>query len=356
MTLSKDDTNVLKGIAIVAMLFHHMYCSIPDWVEPYNGVLYWLGELGKVCVSIFLFCSGYGMSVQYRGVCGVKDTIKFLIKRFASFYINYWIIFLVFVPITVFLFNRPLNAAYGENVNIIKRLVYDLFGLQGINSYNITWWFNKLLILLYILFPFIFLCVKKSGIITLLLSLAICRFWMVLVGYDYYGGLYIYQLSFVLGIVWNKWEKTDVLSLYKKHGCPIIFKNRIILILVVLLFLALMVVFRMYPIIPKWTSLRMDAFISIGLSLSVVIVFRYSKVIKQLFVFFGKHSANIYLIHTFYICYWHMFWLHNGFIMRSGLNILVLMVMCVLSSLVLEYFKNKIGVYKLLSLVKNKLS
>ena len=53
-SLSKQDTSVLKGIAIVAMLFHHLYCSIPAWIEPYHGVLGWIGELGKVCVAIFV--------------------------------------------------------------------------------------------------------------------------------------------------------------------------------------------------------------------------------------------------------------------------------------------------------------
>ena len=138
----------MKGIAIIAMLFHHLYCSIPDWVEPYRGCLFWLGDLGKVCVAIFLFCSGYGMAVKYAKTDGLKDKAKFLFKRFISFYTNYWIIFLIFVPITVLLFNRPFSAAYGENVNIIKRLAYDFLGIQGFQSYNITWWFNKLIILL----------------------------------------------------------------------------------------------------------------------------------------------------------------------------------------------------------------
>ena len=115
----------MKGIAICAMLFHHLYYSIPDWIKPYDGVLYWLGELGKVCVALFLFCSGYGLSAQYAKINDVKGTAGFLVKRFASFYLNYWMVFLIFVPITVFVFHRPLASAYGEHANWVKHLLYD---------------------------------------------------------------------------------------------------------------------------------------------------------------------------------------------------------------------------------------
>ena len=85
LSLSKQDTSIMKGIAICAMLFHHLYCSIPNWISPYGGVLFGLGDLGKVCVSLFLFCSGYGLSCQFGKVVSAKGTAKFMIKRFTSF-------------------------------------------------------------------------------------------------------------------------------------------------------------------------------------------------------------------------------------------------------------------------------
>lgn len=65
ISLSRQDTSVMKGIAILAMLFHHMYGSIPIDIVPYSGALQWIGWLGKVCVALFLFCSGYGLTSQY---------------------------------------------------------------------------------------------------------------------------------------------------------------------------------------------------------------------------------------------------------------------------------------------------
>ena len=69
----------------------------------------------------------------------LKNNFIFLLNRLTKFYLNYWFVFLVFVPIGVFVFDIDLKQAYGSNVNLIKRSMYDVFGLQGFYSYNITW-------------------------------------------------------------------------------------------------------------------------------------------------------------------------------------------------------------------------
>lgn len=360
-SLSRQDTLVLKGLAIIAMLFHHLYCSIPAWIEPYDSVLAWMGDLGKVCVAMFLFCSGYGLSAQYDKVKGIKNSCRYMAKRFVSFYFNYWAVFIVFVPITVWLFHRPLSAAYGDNGNLTFELGYDLLGLQGFSSYNITWWFNKLLLILYLLFPLFYLGVQKSGVITLLVSLLICRYWMTIVGYDYYGSLYIYQLPFVFGILWNKWGNDNMTRCSRMYDCDGNSGREqsrgkaYVLVFGAALVLLVMIVFRMYPIIPHWSKVRMDAFVTLGAALLVVSLRRIGLPMRLL-AFLGKHSANIYLIHTFINVYWHFSWLHNGSVMRSGLNFFVLLSLSLSSSIILEWIKGSLGVYKLLNLIKIRLS
>ena len=121
------------------------------------------------------------------------------------------------------------------------------------------------------------------------------------------------------------------------------------------LFLLAMIVCRMYPIIPHWSKVRMDAFVAVGAALFVVSLRRLGMNMRVL-AFLGKHSANIYLIHTFINVYWHFSWLHNGTVMRSGLNFIVLLSLSLLSSIVLEWLKERLGVYKLMYYVKIKLS
>ena len=61
-SLSLHDTSVLKGIAICAMLCHHLFYQSPE-----SGYVVWhLAMLGKVCVAIFLLLSGYGLTIQMK--------------------------------------------------------------------------------------------------------------------------------------------------------------------------------------------------------------------------------------------------------------------------------------------------
>lgn len=63
-SLSNQDTARLKGIAIIAMLAHHVLQYPPAGFE-YGSLLTAIGVIGKVCVAIFLFCSGYGLYAQF---------------------------------------------------------------------------------------------------------------------------------------------------------------------------------------------------------------------------------------------------------------------------------------------------
>jgi len=361
--LSKKDTLALKGIAIVAMLFHHLYFSSPSKVETYEGVLRWLGDSGKVCVSLFLFCSGYGLAVQYRNVNGLKGTFKFTMRRLVSLYFNYWVVFFIFVPISILAFNRPLSAAYGQNFNVIRCLGLDLLGLQGFRSYNITWWFNKLIIVLYLLFPVIYLCSRKSGLVTLLISLAICRFWMQLLHFVFFNvDLYIFQLPFVLGILWEKWEDGTIELPLSKHKntqglttYEFFSRHRMLFMIGSLLLFACMMKLRTRVIIPHWTKASMDGFVSVSIVLIVISILRRSETVMRVLSFLGKHSMNVYLIHTFFNGYWFPSFFHTSSLMRSGCNFFVLLVVCLAVSMALEFVKEKTGIYRLLDFVKLRL-
>ena len=60
-SISKDNTLALKGIAIVAMLLHHLFYTHSE----YGVSVQQIGLIGKVCVALFLFLSGYGLTIQY---------------------------------------------------------------------------------------------------------------------------------------------------------------------------------------------------------------------------------------------------------------------------------------------------
>lgn len=310
--LSRQDTAVMKGLAICAMLCHHLYGFPPEGVEPYTGVLSWIGVLGKVCVALFLFCSGYGLAANYTP-SSIKDDLKFIGRRLVKFYFNYWVIFLVFVPITIFAFHRPLSAAYGEEC-IWGHLVLDIFGLQGWNSYNITWWFNTLIIVLYTLFPLLYRAIRRKPWVAVLLGMVIMRL-STRVPFDTID-LCTWQFPFVLGVVWKLYENKGgkIQEWFVTHS--LVSKGVSLGLLVVT------VVIRTYPIIPHWSGMRIDGFIASAIAMCVVTILRNSKHLMGSFDFMGKHSMNIYMTHTYFNGYWHPEWLYSSEWLRGGATLL----------------------------------
>jgi len=346
-SLSRQDTSVLKGIAICAMLFHHMYaCPIADDVAPYDGFLNWIGILGKVCVSIFLFCSGYGLSVQYQKTESLFDSVSFVRRRLVKFYLNYWTVFLIFVPITIWVFNRPLTVPYGEHVNVFKRLVLDLLGVQGYQSYNITWWFNRLIIVLYLLFPLIYWLTHRIGIVfSILLGLCIFRLFQYLPGQSLLLGYW--QFPFLLGVIWTMLDSNARVRKYLDIPNVNAFLFGVVIVLGVLC-----VFLRMdYHGTFWWSREKVDPIITVLMALFVLLIQNKRNALFRSFSFLGKHSMNIYMIHTFFNGYWHPEWLHMTGWMRCGINFIVLMSLCLATSLLLEFLKHRLGIYKLSNII-----
>lgn len=345
--LSKQDTSVMKGIAIIAMLCHHVYTCQPEWVEAYPSLLTTIGGLGKVCVAMFLFCSGYGLAVQYEKVLALTNnfpdklraTIVFIIKRLIKFYSAYWFVFLIFVPITVFCFDRPLSTPYGEHVNMWRCLFFDLLGVQGYSSYNITWWFNKLIILFYLSFPMFYALIKSTKWIGLVVSFIAMRFTNKLGVFNYYE-MFLWQFPFVLGIGWTIYQNkmVSLSQMVKQHALWI--KVGLILLL------CIGILQRLYGIIPLGhiVGVRFDGFLTLLILLCVTIILRNIQFFYSILSFIGKHSINIYLIHTFLNGYWspiHRL-LHTNSVFRfGGLNMWILLLSCLLISILIEYVKDR---------------
>lgn len=353
--LTKQDTAVLKGIAIIAMLMHRLWDCPPKGIEPYTGVLGFFGSVGKVCVAMFLFCSGYGLSAGYSRLIEdcrlnsedwkneVKETLKFLAKRFVKFYAGYWPIFLIFVPISIFGFGRALMDAYGTDSNVYQCLMYDVLGIGRFQSYNITWWFNALIIGLYLLFPAIYLLSRKSPWLLLILSLLIVR----LGGRGWDGMLSIimlYQMPFVSGILWKKWEGIGDAFVGKEWlwaiGCVVV--------------LTIATICREQELIPHWSGARMDGLIAIAMA-GLVIVCRKCGNINTALAYCGKHSMNIYLMHTFFMGYWFESWFYECEV-REITKLITILITCLATSICIELIKDTINWNKLMDKTCQKLA
>lgn len=341
-SLTRQDTLVMKGIAIMAMLCHHLYGCPPNGVAPYFGVLAWLGDFGKVCVAIFLFCSAYGLSAQYEPK-SIKEDMRFVARRLVKFYANYWVVFLIFVPITIFVFHRSLSDAYGAESNIVWCFFKDILGLQGYDSYNITWWFNRLIIIFYLLFPILYRVIRIQPIIAIVIGMIIMRLenHLPYTSVD----ICIWQFPFLVGIVWKLYE--DKLSKVSAW----LMEHKILFAISSLALFVIVAIFRMNLIIPHWSNLRLDAFLTGAIALMVISIGRYMPHTSSVFAFLGKHSMNIYLMHTFFNAFYCKDLLHSGEWLRGGGNFIVLMIICLLVSIIIEFLKEKIRFYELVNII-----
>jgi len=316
--ISKDNTLAIKGIAIIAMLLHHLFYTHPE----YGLLVQQIGLIGKVCVAMFLFLSGYGLTIQYaKQQQDVKITqmggvtVNFIYRRFVKFYMNYWVIFLIFVPIGVFCFGRTLNIPYGEDANVYKMLIKDMLGLNSLQSYNITWWFNALIIKLYFLFPLFYLFLSsRNKLVTALMLLA-----------TYPTNAFPFTLGIVIAL-----NIDSINSLLGK------FNSNLILAAAVLLTLITIVIRQLSPI-PYTNGTHIDGFISLFAALTIVTaaqMFHYS---FPALGFLGKHSMNMYLVHTFIKFYFFPEFIY-GF-KYPILIFLALLATSLLTSIIIEQLK-----------------
>lgn len=344
--ISPNETNIIKGIAICAMLFHHLFFE----TDVYGFFTQQVAIICKVCVSMFLFVSGYGLTIQYSKqtkkislTSKIIFTIKFLLKRFRKFYLNYWVIFALLVPLGVFTLGRPLSAAYGTDTTIWQSLIKDIFAIQGEYSYIITWWFNALIISLYLLFPILYWMMGNGFIAIGILVLLLLWPRDYIVGNFFYifelwnSNLIIFSLVFTFGIFSAR--HIDLLN-------KILNKIKVRTILILSFFISVSLCF----IRQIWAecyadAITIDAFLTVFLALSVISFCRLIKIQIKPFALLGKHSMNIYLIHTFLLMFFF-----PKFIFTSHFSLLIFFALLsesLIISMLLEIAKKKLGFYKL---------
>jgi peptidoglycan/LPS O-acetylase OafA/YrhL len=326
--ISKQNTLIIKGGGILLMLIHHLFYSketlpLYDDITIHGiGILNQLGIYCKLCVAIFVFVSGYGLAVSTSS--DVKP-MAFYKKRFMKLYMNYWFVWLLFVPVSVFLFGRTFANAYGDHV--VVKSVLDFFGLLkmfGYDSYNPTWWFYNCIILLYLLFPLLREWLWRSPYLVLSIAITIGLFFPI-PGVNVISG---YILTFVTGMLLSRMPLRWIENVKWWH------------VLIALVFLS---VWRFTKTCPKQIA---DAMLCFGIAAFLYKVALWSWLVKLLEEL-GKHSMNMFLTHTFIFSFWFRDYIY---ITRNPLIIFLSLVVCsYLLSVAIEYLKMRVGFYKLLN-------
>ncbi|MBT9777212.1 acyltransferase family protein [Clostridium sp. MCC353] len=297
MKFDKTQTNICKGIAIILMIIHHIFPNMEGYGLNVFGI--WimpqLAILGKICVSIFLFLSGYGLFESYKKRS--FEIKKFYVKRLKTIYINYWMVFIIFTSIGWFFYRNIFLSFLQYPFSPLKNLIINFLGIQyfynGYMGYNPSWWFVSEILLLYLLFPLMkkMLENKKGTIILVIFALLFYSLFNKIQINDFYVNL-LYFCPFIIGAFFSKYE---IFNICYKHLS--IKKSNIVCFVIVTCIISF---FRIKVGLNGW-GIRIDCILAPLYCLIENYLYDNKNDDKwyNMLAFLGKHSFNIYLIHLF---------------------------------------------------------
>lgn len=211
--LSKDDSLILKGLAILAIMLHNLFRWIPPLIGENefgfsHSVVYCFGEslvsqpqefiniifsyLGHFGVQAFILLSGYGLTksmlakpTSWSAFMGnrLKKIYPLLLIAIAGYVLFSWAV------------DNYLPTGNDKSSIVYKLLIiHTMMPYEGISICG-PWWFFGLIMQLYILFPILLNLSQKYGPKILILTTVASYVW-------FFSAFYYYEHDLLLA-VWN---------------------------------------------------------------------------------------------------------------------------------------------------------
>ena len=198
-------TWAVKGAAVLLLLFHHLFFNSPGYVDRYEvssvplswPVLNSLSYYAKICVSVFVFMTGYGMAVRMKTL-DTKQRQKYTLSRFLK--LESTIIFLYLFAILTTVLKPSSLLQYFKEGRLKGILLMVIDGLGLANFFDTvrligSWWYLSFAIFLIFLMPVMLKLYEQFGFSTVVLAAMISMF-----GIDETRAVGLYLFTFALGI------------------------------------------------------------------------------------------------------------------------------------------------------------
>lgn len=365
MKFTKEHTMQMKGIAIIILLFHHCFLNAQRWATvPYEKLattkgwgyypisfapfsshtIQYLASFSKICVAMFVFMTGYGMWVSYESQKKKTTMSNYIKKRMVTLMAGFLIIFVV-TEILAIPTGRFIEV-YGHDFRSVVYMIIDALGLAkllGTPLFCLTWWYMSLAIVLIMIFPFVHSIMEKYQWVVVVASIIVPR----ACGFGQSTDLFRYLLAYTLGMYF---AQHDLLARIKEKFMEQNVAGKLLSLIVSLIGLAVIIKCRQNA----WIGWKYLDFWD-GFAAMYVIVLSYIYILNGKWIvkglgFLGKHSMNIFLIHSFYRdVFFHKFTYSFYY---AWLDYIVLMAISLVTSIVLEWFKKLIRYEKFIDWVK----
>ena len=327
----------MKGVGGILLLIHHLF---GESNLPYYTVL--SGNIGgrallffshgcKICVALFIILSGFGLTKSYNKKHGnnsatssFKESILFSLNHIKKLLFQYWWAVIPLAAFGVISGMRPLSDVYGTEFGWFFRLFTDVLGinylLYGLNYlFNITCWYMSVALLTYFLFPFLNQILQKNRITfcaVIIASIALPKFlpinglkWIV---YFEIGMLLAYTGALDLAVksVNGKKALTDI---------------------------GITIAFVFSAILYYYNHDLFGGLFAVSIIVFVLMAYNRLRFIGKPLAFVGKHSANIFMMHTFFYHYYFREVIY--FLKYPVLVLATLLAVCLAYSAILQSFK-----------------
>lgn len=274
--LSIENTNVIKGIFVILVIFSHssQYINLNSvYDSAYTSFMKFMGQM---IVSVFLFYSGYGImeSLKKKKFSYIKTIPT---KRFLKVLINFDIAVLLYLV---------LNLILGTHYDI-KTTILSFIGWENIGNFN---WYILAVLVLYLLTFIAFLPMKwwnnnKS------LYLYAAFFTILSIGFVYFEmkmGKQSYYYNTIILYALGIWY-----SLLKQYIENITFKNDIIYSAICALLLLLL-----YFSYDNRASYGIESYSLWAVCFTITLILFSMKVSfkNTILSWFGTHIFSVYIL------------------------------------------------------------
>ena len=308
---SKNDTLIIKGIAIIFMIYHHCFLSSQRY-EGQNVSFYPFSESFinnvalsmKLCVALFVFLSAYSLTLSLKDIDAANMIKSKIVHRYIRTMSGFYFVFILLNIFSLLTNKGWYTKVYGEGILSVLYFFIDGLGLAelfGTPQFIATFWYMSLAQLLIISVPLLLFIYRKYGVLTLYgVSLIISTFFVVDPLNHSYAFYPHYIICISTGIVS---ADKNLLVKSKLIGSSNYFLKTVKFILLlscIPAFAYIRLVTRTTPLLGIW-----EAVISF---LIIAFAFNYIAVIPILRGFLkllGKYSMNIFLVHNFIRVAWY---------------------------------------------------
>lgn len=284
-------TNELKGVAILGVMFSH----IGYFLSADTRFLYPFSIIAGVAVNLFLFLSGYGLTIS--SLRSNLSIVQFYTKRLKKLFLPLWLAITIFFLLDYLILHRsyPISTMVQSYLGFYPRA--DLW--QSLDS---PLWYFSLILFYYLLFPLVFW--KRfpflSPLVILLVSQILLQFPLP-VQADVYKLYKLHFAAFPLGVAlavfycrkddYLKYIPLAIKSLAKtvKPAAPFV---RILLLIPLIYLFAYTAIYSGVGGDPK-----IEQSISLLTMFCLTAIFWLKQIRFKLLEVIGVFSYEIYLIH-----------------------------------------------------------